>query len=65
MPDDLEPFLDGNYNTEDYDGPVGVQKVLLENYYRCKCTQIAPVNSFARRTGIITAPKNGIQLILT
>lgn len=63
MPDDLEPFLDGTYNTGDYDGPVGgPEKFYWKITTDANATQLAPVNSFARRTGIVTGPKNGTTI---
>jgi len=63
MPDDLEPFLDGTYNTGDYDGPVGGP----EKFYWKITTDVAgqnivPFGSFSTRSGILSGPKNGTTI---
>ena len=63
MPEDLEPFLDGTYNTGDYDGPVGgPEKFYWKITTDANATQLAPINSFERRNGILTGPKNGTTI---
>jgi lambda family phage minor tail protein L len=66
MPEDLEPFLDGTYDTGNYDGPnVGSEQFYWKLTTDANATQNVPIDSFSRRQGLITGPKNGTTITIS
>ena len=66
MPEDLEPFLDGTFDTGTYDGPAGGPE---QFYWKlttdANATQSVPIDSFSRRQGLLTGPKNGTTITIS
>lgn len=65
MPTDLEPFLDGTFNTGNYDVPnAGPEKFYWKLTTDSGATNPVPIGYFATRAGTISGPKNGTTINL-